>query len=152
MSRRASRESLALLSVVAGSILIIEGSELTDEFMPTILYAKKVAQECLNKFPEYGDERKNEKWVMDHISKIDDDIHNAAYTYSFPVLLSITHYILTDLLLKINDDKKLSLIEPLGEAINTLIETYDPEGINFAAYEEADRIVKKLYGYIGFTQ
>lgn len=149
---KASRQSIALLAIVKGVILTIQEYKLAPELDATILYALDVCEGCVSKFPETGNPNKNMKWMTERIHMIDDDLNKSNSIYSMITLTNLAHHIVTDLQECINDSTKLDLIKPVGEVIEGLSDQIDPIKDCFEAYEEADRILDKLYRYLEFSR
>lgn len=148
---KASRQSITLLAVVHGCFKTIHSFNLAPKLSPTILYGIEVSEKCIHKFPETGDSKKNLKWMTEKIHQIDDDLNKSESVYTMIVLTSLAHQIITDLSEKIRNKSKLKLLEEVEEVIYSVSDMIDKNKDKFDAYEEADRIIRKLYNYLEFT-
>ena len=149
---KASRQSLSLLAVVHGCFKSIDDFGLAGETAPTVLYGVEVSLNIINQFPETGDANKNTQWMTERIHAIDEDLKKRKSLYSMIVLTSLMHQIITDLMEKIKDKKKLDLLEELAEIIYSISDMIDEKKNQFEAYEESDSILKKLYKAIEFSR
>lgn len=148
---KASRQSISLLAVVHGCFTTIQEFNLAPELAPTIHYGVEVSGKCIKNFPETGDREKNLKWMVDKIHRIDDDLNKSESVYTMIVLTSLSHQIITDLSEKIKDKAKLERLEVVEEVIYSVSDIIDPKKDKFSAYEEADRILNRLYSYLEFS-
>ncbi len=148
---QASKQSIALLAVIHGCFKTIDSYELAPELTPTIHYGLEVSEKCIHDFPETGNQEKNLKWMVDKIHCIDDDLNKSESVYTMIVLTSLSHQIITDLSEKIQDRAKLKLLEVVEEVIYAVSDQIDKKKDQFSAYEEADKILNKLYGYLEFS-
>ena len=148
----ASRQSLSLLAVVHGCLTTIDSYDLAPELSPTVHYGIEVSEQCIMQFPETGNKDKNNKWMVEKIHLIDDDLQKSESLYTMILLTSLAHQIVTDLSEKIHDKVKLEQIKIVEEVIYSISDKIDKNKDQFKAYEEADRILKKLYNYLEFTR
>jgi hypothetical protein len=149
---KASRQTIALLAVVNGVFITIEEFNLAPELVPTTDWGRKVCKDCIDVFPETGNRKKNLEWMTDRLHKIDDYLNNVQKTfYTITVLVNLAHLIMTDLLERIKDKKKREILIPVMEVVDGLSDQIDPEKNIWAAYEEADRMLVKLYEYLEFS-
>lgn len=148
---KASRQSLTLLAVVHGCFVTIDTFELAPELSPTIIYGVEISEKCILNFPETGNRQKNIKWIEDRIHLIDEELNKSESFYTMIVLTSLAHQIITDLSEKIQDKAKLNQLEEVEEVIYSISDVIDDKKDQFSAYEEADKILKKLYNYLEFS-
>ncbi len=149
---RASRQTIAMIAMVNGVFLTIDNYKLAPEIEATIQYGIDVCYKCMDAFPETGDRQKNGAWCTKKLEEVENDFNKADSLYSMIVLTSMATHIMEDLTARINDPVKLNLLAPIAEVVTGMSEQIDPQGDQFEAYEEADRLLHKFYGVIGFTQ
>lgn len=149
---KASRQSVAMIAMVNGVFITIDSYDLAPEISATIQYGLEVCGGCMHTFPETGDRHKNGLWCRSKLSEIEEEFNKANSLYSMIVLTSMATHIMEDLTERINDPVKLDLLEPIHEVVQGVSEQIDPNGDQFDAYEEADRLLTIFYNKIEFTQ
>ncbi len=148
----ATRQSVALLSIVYSVFTTIKQYNLAPELEATILYGIDTTEKCIINFPGTGDNRKSEKWIREKIHCIDDDLRQSESVYTMIVLVSLSNQILADMMQKIRNRTKLEMLEEVNEITISISNKIDPKGDQFEAYEEADKLLLKLYHHLGFIQ
>ena len=149
---KASRQTITLLAVVNGIFITMDSYNLAPELTPTIDWGMQVCKECISKFPETGNPQKNFKWMQEKLRLIDKDLNGRQDIYTMIVLSSIASHIMTDLEERIKDKNKLKLMEPVSETVKGLNDQIDPDGDCFEAYEEADKLLKRIYMHLEFSR
>lgn len=149
---KASRQSISLLAIVSGVFITMDSFQLAPELAPTIDWGRQVCDDCIKNYPETGDYHKNLKWMEGRLKEIDKDLNNRHDIYSMIVLTSIASHIMEDLIEMIKNKYKLSLLEPVYEAVQGLSDQIDPKKDCFDAYEEADNLLNKIYERLGFVR
>lgn len=149
---KASRQSITLLAIIHGCFKSIEDYNIAGDAAPTILYGAEVSERVVRDYPETGDSNKNIRWVTQKMHDIDGLLNNKKSLYSMTVLTALSHQIITDLIEKVRDRKKLVLLNELEEIIYNVSDLIDPKKDQFDAYEESDRILKKLYKLLEFSR
>lgn len=149
---KASRQAITLLAVVNGVFITMDSYELAPELTPTIDWGMEVCKQCVSKYPETGDPKKNFKWMQNKLQLIDKDLNGREDIYTMIVLTSIASHIMSDLEEMIRDKAKLALIEPVAEVVQGVSAQIDPKGDCFDAYEEADRLLKRIYEHLEFSR
>lgn len=149
---KASRQTLSMIAMVNGIFITIDEYELAPEIEATIQYGLEVCNMCMADFPETGDRYKNEAWMKSKLTEVEKEFNKSGSLYSTIVLTSMATHMMEDLTERIKDPVKLKLLTPVHEVVAGVSAQIDPKGDQFEAYEEADRLLTKFYGIIGFTQ
>ncbi len=149
---KASKQTISMIAMVNGVFITIDNYKLAPEIDATIQYGLEVCYGCMNTFPETGDRYKNGEWCKLKLEEIEDYFNQADSLYSMIVLTSMATHIMEDLTNKIKDPAKLALLEPVHEVVIGVSEQIDPKGDCYDAYEEADRLLKRFYSVIEFSQ
>lgn len=148
---KASKQSLALLAVATGAMIMIENEALDDSVMPTVLYSRETLEHCVHVFPVVPhNETKGAEWMHEKLSGWQDRINELEGNWTAIILVSIAHQIISDLCDRIRAPHKLKILRPAEEALAGLSDQIDPEGDQYAAYEKADELLKDLYRRLGF--
>jgi len=148
----ASRQSISLLAVVHGCFKTMDTFNLSGDLAPTVLYGIDVSEKVIHNFPETGNRKSNLKWMTEKIHQIDDDLNKSKSVYTMIVLMSLALQIIIDLSEKIKDKAKLKQLSEIEEVIFAIRDAIDPKWDHDEAYKEADRILDKLYGLLGFVR
>lgn len=148
---KASNQTITLLAVINGIFITIDDWKLAPELAPTVDWGMEICKECIEKFPETGNPQKNYKWMQNKLRESEEFLGTkAGNLYSSIVLSAIANHIITDLMERIKDPKKLELLIPIDEVVQGLNFQLDPKGSAFDAYEEADNHLSKLYKLLEF--
>lgn len=151
---RSVTQPLLLLSVVAGSMVVIERNRLFSR-----VDMKELVRETYNQvseiiliWPPSGNEVKNAEWIEARRQEwFDFIIEDQTVQYNLQTLSCVCDRIITDLRDRINDRYKLALLGPLVEPLKKIHEFADAEGRNFPAYEQSGFILDKLYELAGWS-
>lgn len=149
---KASRQTISMIAMVNGVFITIDNYNLAPEIDATIQYGLEICNDCMTAFPETGNRYKNGLWCKKKLGEIEKYFNNADSLYSTIVLTSMATHIMEDLTAKIKDPVKLALLEPVYEVVVGVSDQIDPKGNCFDAYEEADRLLKRFYSVIEFSQ
>lgn len=152
---RASNQSLLLLSMVNGCLLIMEAEKmLTDDTRATHMWASDQVQALIRHWPATGDMQKNAKWMHDQLVAWSALIHEQDKAWSACSLVNLSLHILEDLASVIKNSAKLFGLRDLRESVIALsAEVGKQAGAKeeFLSLEEADDVLKKMYRLIGFS-
>jgi hypothetical protein len=148
---KADIQTQTILAVVTGAITTVKEEKLHKKELPAILYAEDVANKSFAEYPETGNPAINVMAVYEHCKNMRDELDGSAEKFSPLVLITLSQLLLTDLMERLNNKYKLSLLEPVTEAVDGIHDLLDPGGKHIDIYEEAERlceIVKKEIGFV----
>ena len=154
---KATRQSLALLATVSGAMKVTESlkneeNELHFRFMSKYIEeARKRSDNAVYKWNCTGDENKNTKIIIEHITWWEKELEKQNWQITPLVLTNMSLQCLYDLHTKIKDKYKLSLIEPIIKPLKKLSDYIDPHGDKFETYQYVDNLLSILYKKIEFT-
>lgn len=142
---RATRQTVLLLSTIAG-IFITMGENAPDaEFMPTVEYGRTVAVNAARAIPETGDREKNDRWMLKAVTEMEKFLNCRTEKYSFQYLVFLAACIIDDLMQKTKNKQKLEILEPVQEAVFGLQEQVDPSGTLVEVYKNVDDDLSNIY-------
>lgn len=148
-----TRQSLTLLAAIGGCLIRLDTIKAFEK-SPIIEFVTNetagYVHEALKNWPQSGDTRKNQRWVAIQIetwrlAMKEDDVF-------YPeVLAKVCEQCAADLLTVINNSYKLKLLKPVAEGVAVIHGHFDSAGENFEAYEETERLMRKLYELIDWS-
>ena len=146
----ATNQAMCMLAVASGCMETINEHYPDDPLLPTVLYVKELADNAIIKYPATGDPRKNLKWMEDKVQAWSNGIRNLKPTWVKIVLTQMPLLATEDLLTKLRNPQAVSLVQPVTEALRGLSDALDPEGDQFDAYEEAEKVLYRFYHLLDF--
>ena len=148
---QASKQTIGLLALISGCMKTIYDFRLAPEHDPVTLYTQEVCDKMVGMFPITGPEHKLQSWLESHMVIYDKALTlMPAEKYNAALLTAMGIHILLDLKNKINDPKKLELIEPIYEAVVSLNDLLDPSGKKIAEFDRGEYLVSVAYKIFGF--
>jgi hypothetical protein len=147
---RSSIQTMTIMAVATGAVVTMEENGIAGDVLPAVLYAREVADHCLDQWPETGSPEKNLRACVAHCRNLGEPLYDAEQLYTPLCLTSLAQLLLTDLAERLRDPEKLDLLQPVIEAIDGIHNLVDPAGNRFDVYEEADRLAGLVKMEIGF--
>ena len=132
----ATNQSLCILSFINATFITIT----EDKFLPTVEYAKEVCQKIIRDFPESGNTIKNHHTILNWMYEINHELPERKGMYTSLLLSNISSLLITDLMERIKDKKKLRMLEELKEVCIGLNDQLDPNGAYFDSIEKAEEL------------
>lgn len=146
---KATRQSCTLLAVIGGCMYEIWRKRMFSvvKLHEHTLETYKLVVDTLDKWPDSGDTKKNLAWCMKkveiwHSYLKDDD------KFYVTTLAAICELCLADLRTITKDKYKTKLLDKLVEPVERVHRFMDPYCENLVAYDEASRLMGKLYELI----
>jgi len=144
---KATNQSLLYLSLTAGIF-----SEIKRRNLICRVDLKKVVQAAydqtiylINTWDETGDSKKNTVWMTEALTHWDKEAFENQKLQKVESLIAMADLIITDLLDKLKNRKKLAAVNDLYDQVQTLMDFSDYNRERFLAFEESDKLLKILY-------
>ena len=147
---RATNQAVSILAVTSGSMGTIEKTGLADAYLPTVEYVHQVADYAISRYPVTGDWGKNYKVMVGVVEKWNACVSGVNPELAIVALVQLGLQSSDDLLRKLRNPVAVELVQPVHEGLLGLSNQLDPEGTAYTAYQEADVLLEKLYGLLGF--
>ncbi len=145
---RATNESLLYLSLTAGIFSEIQRRNLISRVDLKTLTQESydLVIQLINTWDETGDPKKNTQWMTKALNRWDQE----AFTSGAPLqkveaLVAMADLVITDLMDKLTNPRKIKAIKALQSKIHTLMDFTDYNRERFTAFEESDRLLQLLY-------
>jgi hypothetical protein len=144
---KATNQSLLYLSLTAGIF-----SEVKRRNLLCRLDLKEVVQaaydqtiQLINIWDETGDPKRNTAWMTEALTRWDREAFENQKLQRVESLIAMADLIITDLLAKLKNKKKLAAVNSLYDQVQTLMDFTDYNRERFLAFEESDKLLKILY-------
>jgi hypothetical protein len=148
---RASRQSLALISVVHGGIRAVQQCfTLGDEFAVMVKLADTRVQDVVIHWPTSGDEAANQAWIAEQLHEWGVVLESMPQKWTIMANVSISLTILADLYDKVTCRGKKVALQGLFVYLSAIQDFLNDAGNSFGDYEYASDCVSRLYNIIGF--
>lgn len=155
---KASRQSIALLATISGSMDVALTMPISDDVVihrkfvdPFLKEAERLSLKAITEWECTGNRYKNKKDILESIRKWSDYLNEVDVPITHLILVYMSIQCLTDLHNKVKNSAKLALLDPIFEPLNKVSDYLDPEGVCWEEYDYVDKILlKKLYHIIGF--
>ena len=145
-----TRQSLTMLAAIGGCLIRLDTIDAFKE-SPIIQHLNKETigevHHALRKWPQSGNTAKNQLWVVIQIETWRLAMNESDIFYP-EILVKVCEQCISDLLTVITNSYKLGLLKPIAERVAAIHGSYDSLGMDFAAYEETERVMRKLYDLI----
>ena len=142
-----TRQSLTLLAAIGGCLIRLDTIQPPDQVVKETITQ---VHEVMRKWPQSGDTRKNQRWVAIQIETWRLAMNETDVFYP-EVLAKICEQCCADLLTVITNSYKLKLLEKISGGVKVIHDHFDLAGANFEAYEETERLMRKLYELIDWS-
>lgn len=143
-------QSQVILAVVTGAIITVEEAGIAEGELPAILYAREVGDKAFRQWPETGNPKKNLLACTNHCKNLAEKLDKASDEHSPLVLISLSQLLLTDLMERVKNKKKLRILEPLREAVDGIHNLLDPKGQHYDVFEYAEELARAVKNEIEF--
>lgn len=151
---KSTRQAVLLLSMVHGSlkILIQDGFTEVESISGTLLYASEVSEKAIVKYRCTGDERKNLKWMIDHLNKWKLLIDEPTINWPPFVLVTLSQNIIEDLLSLVKEEHNRNLILEVADCIRSLAQNIEAKNLEeeYSQLDIATDVLQKMYDLIEF--
>ena len=150
---KADVQAISLLVVVAGSFVCMEKGfpHLPAPLREKICNVRERVFTSIELYPsDKGDARPINE-IVDKVTKWEEVLEKHNLGWSMIFLLAASSQCLADLLGKLKNKYKISLIEPLMEDVNGLIGILD-HGKNYEYYDKVADVLYDFYKIIGFQE
>jgi hypothetical protein len=146
---KATRQACTLLSVIGGCMYEMHRKHMFSvvKLHEHTLATYKLVVDILDKWPDTGDTRKNLDWCMARVEIWKSHLRSDDEFY-VTTLAAICEQCLADLRTITKDKYKTKLLDKLVEPVERVHRFMDPYCENIIAYDEASRLMRKLYELI----
>ena len=93
---------------------------------------------------------KDEKWIVDKMYKWERLLNKTPGMWELQVLLNMAYQSIIDVLSKVRDPGKVSLLEPILEPLSIISDFINEKDVDYAACEYADDTLNGLYKILNF--
>ena len=150
MSSLSTRQSIALLAVIGGSL-----SRINDCRMFSVVSMKKMVADTyktvikiMDSWPEDSHSIKDAEWINKRVDDWGHFLHDIKDHHNLPVFATVCSRCLDDLRTMIRNKKKLQMLDQIEEPIQKILNFIDPNLENVPAFEKANLIMDHLYELI----
>lgn len=150
---KASRQSLALISVVHGGVRAVQQCfSLGGEFAEIVKAADLAVKEVVIWWPTSGDEAENQAWIAAKLQAWETVLAAMPQKWTILANISVSMTILSDLYDKVRCKGKKDALHFLFVYLRAIHDWLNLQGNCFDDYEYANACVASLYDIIGFEQ
>jgi len=144
---RSTNQSLLYLSLTAGIFSEIKRRNLICrvDLQNLVQSAYDQTIQLINTWDETGDPKKNTAWMTEALTHWDKEAFENQKLQRVESLVAMADLIITDLLDKLKNKKKIMAVNSLYNQIQILIDFTDYNRERFLAFEESDLLLKILY-------
>jgi hypothetical protein len=148
---KATNQSLLYLSLTAGIFSEIQRRNLICrvDLQNLVQDAYNQTIHLINSWDETGDPKKNTAWMAEALTQWDKIAFENQKLQRVESLIAMADLIITDLLDKLKNRKKLVVVNDLYDQVQTLMNFTDYNRERFTAFEESDKLLKILYKISG---
>ena len=150
MASLSVRQSITLLSVIAGSLMRIDECR-----MFSVVSMKKMVQKTQHEviaimdcWPGGKHNAKDSEWIGERINIWGEYLKDIKDHHNLPIFATVCSRCLEDLQTIIKNKQKLEKIAILEEPIQKILNFIDPNLENVPAFEKANMIMDELYKLI----
>lgn len=150
----AERQSVSLMVMTTSLLLMLRNKDMEPVLNKSAHDAGQVTYNCMAKLPDGAEPFSTQTFLRqkEMVTKIFAMLPEKDTTFYAGTMIYLCSHIVTDLCEKIKDKAKLALLEPAQKACQELVDLYDRNGLDFAAMEVADVILRETYREIGFSR
>jgi len=144
---RSTNQSLLYLSLTAGIFSEIKRRNLICrvDLQNLVQSAYDQTIQLINTWDETGDPKKNTAWMTEALTHWDKEAFENQKLQRVESLVAMADLIITDLLDKLKNKKKIMAVNSLYNQIQILMDFTDYNRERFLAFEESDLLLKILY-------
>jgi len=144
---RATNQSLLYLSLTAGIFSEIKRRNLICrvDLQNLVQSAYDQTIHLINTWDETGCPKKNTVWMTEALTHWDKEAFENQKLQRVESLVAMADLIITDLLDKLKNRKKLVAVNSLYNRVQILMDFTDYNRERFLAFEESDKLLKILY-------
>jgi len=144
---KATNQSLLYLSLTAGIFSEIKRRNLICrvDLQNLVQTAYDQTIRLINTWDETGCPKRNTVWMTEALTYWDREAFENQKLQRVESLIAMADLIITDLLAKLKNKKKLAAVNDLYDQIQTLMDFTDYNRERFPAFEESDKLLKCLY-------
>jgi len=144
---KATNQSLLYLSLTAGIFSEIKRRNLICrvDLQNLVQSAYDQTIQLINTWDETGDPKKNTVWMTEALTHWDKEAFENQKLQKVESLIAMADLIITDLLDKLKNKKKIMAVNSLYDQVQTLMDFTDYNRERFLAFEESDKLLKILY-------
>jgi len=144
---KATNQSLLYLSLTAGIFSEIKRRNLICrvDLQNLVQSAYDQTIQLINSWDETGDSKKNTVWMTEALNRWDREAFENQKLQRVESLIAMADLIITDLLAKLKNKKKIMAVNSLYDQIQILMDFSDYNRERFLAFEESDKLLRILY-------
>lgn len=147
MASKATRQSIALLAIIGGSLTRIDECR-----MFSVVAMKKLVKDTykqtiniLNTWPDGAYNVDDANWIDERVVQWGIFLKDVKEHHTLAVFATMCSICLDDLESVIRNKQKLSMIQTLREPVNAILKFIDPNLENFPAFDKADTAMAYFY-------
>jgi hypothetical protein len=145
-----TQQSVALLALVAGSLLTVKDNGLLPEIKDAVEAGAKSILDIIAEYRHISDPEEDVLATSVILSKAAAVINRSSDWFSVEVVVRLGFQICTDLLGEVCQPQKRALITQAMGCLRGLDDFLDPEGGNEEVTIEVEEILKAVYKEVGF--
>jgi len=144
---RATNQSLLYLSLTAGIFSEIKRRNLICrvDLQNLVQSAYDQTIQLINTWDETGCPKRNTVWMTEALNRWDREAFENQKLQRVESLVAMADLIVTDLLDKLKNKKKIMAVNSLYEQVQILMDFTDYNRERFLAFEESDKLLRILY-------
>jgi len=144
---KATNQSLLYLSLTAGIFSEIKRRNLICrvDLQNLVQTAYDQTIQLINSWDETGDPKKNTAWMTEALTHWGKEAFENQKLQRVESLIAMADLIITDLLDKLKNKKKIMAVNSLYDQIQILMDFSDHNRERFTAFEESDKLLRILY-------
>jgi len=148
---KSTNQSLLYLSLTAGIFSEIKRRNLICrvDLQNLVQSAYDQTIHLINTWDETGNPKKNTVWMTEALTRWDREAFENQKLQRVESLIAMADLIVTDLLDKLKNKRKIAGVNDLHSRINLLLDFTDYNRERFTAFEESDALLKTLYRISG---
>jgi hypothetical protein len=145
---KATNQSLLYLSLTAGIFSEIKRRNLICrvDLKEVVQAAYDQTIHLINTWDETGCPKRNTVWMTEALTRWDKEAFENQKLQRVESLIAMADLIITDLLAKLKNKKKLAVVNSLYDQVQILMDFTDYNRERFLAFEESDKLLRILYG------
>ncbi len=141
----ATKQSVSFLAIINSLMTTIETSDIANDLLPTVLFIGSESKKAAMNWEETGNWESNTKWMLKRMAEPQQKIKEEKDIYTFIVLSLMAQILIEDLYEMIQNKKKLSILLPIKDAINNMVDNLDINGNKYKSAEKAWLLIKEVY-------
>lgn len=150
MASKATRQSIALLAIIGGSLTRIDECRMFSVVSMKTLVKEAYKQTIwmMKSWPDGEYNPDDAEWIDDRVVQWGIFLRDVKEHHTLAVFATMCSICLDDLESVIRNKQKLAMLRTLREPINSILKFIDPNLANFPAFDKADMSMAYFYKLI----